>query len=130
MSCHNVFPRGLRKSGRRLLIVLFVAAIPAAPASASTLVYQCGEAVCATDPDTNAAPQQLTSSGRLAGVTRDGRMASWVTPSGIAQAPVAGGAPQTVFTGAVVGQPSMSPDGTRYLYSYAGPDGLGGLNAI
>ena len=24
----------------------------------------------------------------------------------------------------------MSPDGTRYLYSYPGPDGLGGLNAI
>jgi hypothetical protein len=113
-----------------LLVVLLVAATHAAPASASTLVYQCGEAICATDPDTGAVPQQLTPSGRLAGLTRDGRTASWVTPSGIVQAPVAGGAPQTVFTGEVVVQPSMSPDGTRYLYSYAGPDGLGGFNAI
>lgn len=130
MSGHNVFPSGLRKNSRRLLVVLFVAAMPAAPASASTLVYQCGEAICATDPDTGAAPRQLTPSGRLAGLTRDGRTVSWITSSGIAQAPVAGGTPQTVFTGEVVAQPSMSPDGTRYLYSYPGPDGLGGLNAV
>jgi hypothetical protein len=52
-----------------------------------------------------------------------------VAATGIVQAPVAGGAPRRVFTGEVVAQPSMSPDGTRYLYWYPGPDGLGGLNA-
>jgi hypothetical protein len=104
----------------------------AVSASASTLVYQCGSAVCAVDPDAGATPRQLTENGRLAGITRDGATASWVDPSGaLVQAPVAGGAPRTVpYTGEVSNQPSMSPDGTRYLWWYPGPDGFGGLNAV
>jgi hypothetical protein len=103
-----------------------------APASASTLVYQCGQAVCAVDPDAGGEPRQLTADGRLAGVTADGATASWVDPSGsLVQAPVAGGAPQRVpYDGQVVNQPSMSPDGSRYLWWYPGPDGFGGLNAV
>ena len=116
----------------RWILALVVAIAFAAPAAAgaSTLVYQCGEAVCAVDPDAGGSPKRLTAKGRLAGLTRDGRTASWVTSEGIVQAPVSGGAPRSVFTGEVVAQPSMSPDGSRYLYSYPGPDGLGGLNAV
>lgn len=117
-----------------MLIAVAVAALAssAAPASASTIVYQCGSAVCAVDPDTGAKPRELAANGRLAGITRDGETASWVDPSGkLVQAPVAGGAPRTIpFDGAVVNQPSMSADGTRYLWWYAGPDGWGGLNAV
>jgi WD40-like Beta Propeller Repeat len=116
----------------RLILVLVIAvAALAAPASASTLVYQCGAAVCAIDPDLGGSARQLTPNGRLAGLTRDGVTASWVEPSGnLVQVPVAGGPAQTVFTGEVVTQPSMSPDGARYMWSYPGPDGFGGLNAI
>ena len=32
--------------------------------------------------------------------------------------------------GEVVNQPLMSPDGTKYLWWYPGPDGFGGLNAV
>jgi hypothetical protein len=87
----------------------------AAPASASTIAYQCGEAVCAIDPDAGGQPRQLTAKGRFAGLTRDGVTASWVEPSGtLVQAPVAGGAARPVpYDGQVVNQPSMSPDGTR-----------------
>ena len=113
-----------------LALVMAIALAAPAAAGASTLVYQCGEAVCAVDPDAGGSPKRLTAKGRLAGLTRDGRTASWVTSEGIVQAPVSGGAPRTVFTGEVIAQPSMSPDGTRYLYSYPGPDGLGGLNAV
>jgi hypothetical protein len=109
-------------------LLMAVLAVPAA-AGASTLVYQCGEAICAVDPDAGGAPRELSAEGRLAGLTRDGRTVSWVDETGIVQAPVAGGAPRRVFTGEVVAQPSMSPDGTKYLYWYPGPDGLGGLNA-
>jgi hypothetical protein len=104
----------------------------APPAGASTIVYQCGGAVCAIDPDAAGEPRQLASAGRLAGITADGRTASWVDAAGaLVQAPVAGGAPRPVpFTGEVVNQPAMSPDGTRYLWWYPGPDGFGGLNAV
>lgn len=118
---------------RRIVLLLILTAALGAPAAAdaSTIVYQCGEGVCAVDPDTGAAPRTLTAKGRMAGVTRDGKTASWVPPSGgFVQAPVAGGAARTVFTGEVVAQPSMSPDGTQYLYWYPGPDGFGGLNAV
>jgi hypothetical protein len=120
---------------RWILVCAAVAAMLAAgatSASASTIVYQCGPAVCAVDPDAGGKPRQLTADGRLAGLTGDGVTASWVDPSGaLVQAPVAGGAPVTVpFTGTVSNQPSMSPDGTRYLWWYAGPDGFGGLNAV
>lgn len=111
-----------------LLVVLALLAVPAV-AGASTVVYQCGEAICAVDPDTGGAPRELSAEGRLAGLTRDGRTVSWVDATGIVQSPVAGGARRRVFTGEVVSQPSMSPDGSRYLYSYPGPDGVGGLNA-
>jgi len=119
---------------RRLLppVAIAAALALAAPAGASTIVYQCGSAVCAVDPDSGGKPRQLTAQGRMAGLTRDGRTASWVDPSGtLVQAPVAGGEPRTVpFTGEVANQPSMSPDGTRYLWWYPGPDGFGGLNAV
>jgi hypothetical protein len=112
------------------LLTLAAALVPAAAAHGSTIVYQCGDAVCALDPD-GGKTRTLTEDGRLAGLTRDGRIASWVAPGGdLVQAPVSGGAARTVFDGEVVGQPSMSPDGTRYLYWYPGPDGLGGLNAV
>jgi hypothetical protein len=122
--------------GRRILIAALsgacLFALGAVPASASTVVYQCGGAVCAVDPDTGEAPRQLAPAGRVAGVTRDGVTASWVDPSGaLVKAPVAGGAPAGIgFSGEVVNQPLMSPDGTRYLWWYPGPDGLGGLNAV
>ena len=104
----------------------------AATASASTIAYQCGEGVCAVDPDAGGQPRQLTADGRFAGLTRDGATASWVDPSGaLVQAPVAGGATRPVpYSGQVVNQPSMSPDGQRYLWWYPGPDGFGGLNAV
>jgi len=122
--------------GRRSLIAALCGAclfvLGAVPASASTIVFQCGAAVCAVDPDTGEAPRQLAPEGRVAGVTRDGVTASWVDPSGaLVKAPVAGGAPAPIgFTGSVVNQPLMSPDGTRYLWWYPGPDGLGGLNGV
>jgi hypothetical protein len=76
-----------------LLIVAALAAtiaLTTAAASASTIAYQCGDAVCAIDPDAGAAPKQLTANGRFAGLTRDGRTAAWVDPSGaLAQAPLA-----------------------------------------
>lgn len=101
-------------------------------ASASTIVYQCGEAVCALDPDVGGTPRQLAPAGRVAGITRDGGTAAWVDPSGaLVKAPVAGGAPQPVpFTGEVVNQPLMSPDGSKFLWWYPGPDGFGGLNGV
>jgi hypothetical protein len=104
----------------------------AAPASASTIVYQCGAAVCAVDPDTGEQPRQLAAQGRVAGITRDGATASWVDATGaLVKAPVAGGAPEPIgFTGEVVNQPLMSPDGSRYLWWYPGPDGFGGLNGV
>jgi len=34
------------------------------------------------------------------------------------------------FTGEVVNQPLLSPDGSKYLWWYPGPDGFGGLNAV
>jgi hypothetical protein len=121
--------------GRRILIAALSGAClfaASAPAGASTIVYQCGEAVCAVDPDTGAPARQLAPSGRVAGITRDGATASWVDPAGaLVKAPVAGGAPQPVpFTGSVVNQPLMSPDGSKYLWWYPGPDGLGGLNGV
>jgi hypothetical protein len=112
-----------------LLLVLLAALAVPATAGASTLAYQCGGAICAVDPDAGGSPRQVSADGRLAGLTRDGRTVSWVDATGIVQAPASGGAPRRVFTGEVVAQPSMSPDGSRYLYSYPGPDGLGGLNA-
>jgi hypothetical protein len=120
---------------RRFLTTVAVAAALgaiAAPASASVIAYQCGSAVCAVDPDSGGKPRQLTADGRFAGLTRDGTTASWVDPSGtLVQAPVAGGEPRTIpYTGAVSNQPSMSPDGTRYMWWYTGPDGFGGLNAV
>jgi hypothetical protein len=103
-----------------LVGALVLLAYAAPPAAASTIVYQCGEAVCAIDPDTGAKPRQLTAQGRNAGVTADGRTASWVDPAGtLVQASVAGGAPRPVpYDGQVVNQPSMSPDGARYLWWY------------
>lgn len=126
--------RGMR--GRRILIAAVSAACLLAlgltPASASTILFQCGGAVCVVDPDTGAAPRQLAPAGRVAGVTRDGVTASWVDPSGaLVKAPVAGGAPIPIgFGGSVVNQPLMSPDGARYLWWYPGPDGFGGTNAV
>ena len=104
----------------------------AGPASASTIVFQCGGAVCAVDPDVGGSPRQLAPQGRVAGITRDGVTASWVDAAGaLVKAPATGGAPQPIpFTGEVVNQPLMSPDGTKYLWWYPGPDGLGGLNAV
>lgn len=122
--------------GRRILIAAVSSAclssFASTPASASTIVYQCGPAVCAVDPDTGEVPRRLAPQGRVAGVTRDGVTASWVDPSGaLVKAPVAGGAPAPIgFSGEVVNQPLMSPDGSRYLWWYPGPDGFGGLNAV
>jgi hypothetical protein len=118
--------------GGRILFAVCLLLLTAAPASASTIVFQCGPAVCAVDPDTGEQPRQLAPDGRTAGITRDGVTASWVDPSGaLVKAPVAGGAPAPIgFTGAVVNQPLMSPDGTRYLWWYPGPDGFGGNNGI
>lgn len=117
------------------LAITLTLAAGASVAGASTIVFQCGAAVCAVDPDGSAGPRQLTPQGRLAGITRDGATASWFdsdTVRGtIVQAPVAGGAPQAVpYDGEVHNQLSMSPDGTRYLWWYVGPDGFGGLNAV
>jgi hypothetical protein len=117
----------------RLILPLFAvlaAVIAPATAGASTLAYQCGDSICVVDPDAGGSPRPLCGTGRLAGLTRDGSTVSWVDATGIVQAPVAGGEPRRVFTGEVVGQPAMSPDGQRYLYSFPGPDGLGGLNAV
>lgn len=123
--------------GRRFLIAALSGAclllvLAATPAGASTIVFQCGAAICAVDPDTGASPRQLAPAGRVAGITRDGVTASWVDPSGaLVKAPAAGGAPAPIgFNGSVVNQPLMSPDGTRYLWWYPGPDGLGGLNGV
>jgi hypothetical protein len=119
--------------GRLILLAACLCLLAASPASASTIVYQCGPAVCAVDPDTGEAPRQLAAQGRVAGITRDGATASWVDASGaLVKAPVAGGAPTAIpaFTGEVVNQPLMSPDGSRYLWWYPGPDGFGGTNAV
>ena len=122
--------------GRRILFAALsgvcLLLLTAAPASASTIVFQCGPAVCAVDPDTGEQPRRLAPDGRVAGVTRDGVTASWVDPSGaLVKAPVAGGAPAPIgFGGSVVNQPLMSPDGARYLWWYPGPDGFGGNNGI
>lgn len=120
---------------RSLAVIAFAAvafAASAAAASASTLVYQCGSAVCAIDPDAGGEPRRLADEARLAGITADGRTASWVAPGGrLVQAPVRGGAPRTVpFEGAVGNQPLLSPDGTQYLWWFPGPDVFGGLTAI
>ena len=80
--------------GGRILLAVCLLLLTAAPASASTIVFQCGGAVCAVDPDTGEQPRQLAPDGRTAGITRDGVTASWVDPSGaLVKAPVAGGAP-------------------------------------
>lgn len=118
---------------RLLLAITLLGTVGAVgSAEASTIVYQCGAAICALDPDApGATPRTVTAEGRLAGLTRDGATVSWVPPSrGLVQAPLQGGAPRSVFGGSVVNQPSMSPDGSKYLWWYPGPDGLGGLNAV
>lgn len=117
---------------RPLLLAVLLAVVVGGTAEAATIVYQCGPSVCAVDPDAKSPkPRVVTEQGRLAGITRDGATVSWVPPGGgLVQAPVAGGAARQVYDRPVVNQPSMSPDGTRYLWSYPGPDGWGGLNAI
>jgi hypothetical protein len=127
-------PAVAKREALEIVVAVVAAAflLSAAPAGASTVVYQCGEGVCAVDPDTGGKARQLTANGRLAGITRDGVTASWVDPAGtLVQTPVAGGEPRPVpYSGQVVNQPSMSPDGSRYLWWYPGPDGWGGLNAV
>ena len=104
----------------------------AGPASASTIVYQCGGAVCAVDPDVGGSPRQLAAAGRVAGdhARRRHRVVGR-SRGALVKAPVAGGAPRPIaFDGEVVNQPLMSPDGSKYLWWYPGPDGLGGLNGV
>src|SRR3954447_23817472 len=101
-----------RAMRRRLVLGLVVAALavlaPVAWAQASTIVYQCGQGVCAVDPDTGGDSRQLAAQGTVAGITRDGVTASWVDAGGaLVQAPVAGGAPHAVYSGALGNQPSM-----------------------
>lgn len=123
----------------RCLVVLALGAVGvlagASGAGASTIAYQCGAAVCAVDPDTAAAPRQLTPDGRVAGIMRDGARAAWVasSPQRIVLAPVAGGAESTLFSGEVYDFPAISPSGTKaswtwffsgygwYTYAYTGP---------
>ncbi|WP_320669454.1 hypothetical protein [Patulibacter defluvii] len=103
----------------------------AVPASASTIAYQCGSSVCTIDPDGGSAKPKTVATGRLAGITRDGKTLSWVPESGgLVQAGADGKGARTVFDKAVVNQPSMSPDGKQYLWWYPGPDGFGGLTAV
>jgi hypothetical protein len=85
-------------------------AVGQGPRARRPIVFQCGAAVCAVDPDAGTPPRQLTADGRLAGVTRDGVTASWVAPGGaLVQAPVAGGATRTVpFSGEVVNRRSRA----------------------
>jgi hypothetical protein len=128
--------RAIIRSGAALLLAT-AGALAVVPrlAAASTIVYQCGPAVCAVDPDTASVPRQLTPSGRVAGVTRDGATAAWVaaSPQRIVVAPVAGGAESTLFAGEVYDFPSISPSGSKaswtwflsgygwYTYAYTGP---------
>jgi hypothetical protein len=95
----------------------------AAAATGSVLGYQCGEGVCLLDPDVpGAQPVVVVPDGRFAGVTADGRTVAWVQPGGeLVTAPTAGGAPTTVYTGAVGFQPAISPDGTSFLWQFAVP---------
>ena len=94
-----------------------------ATATGSVLGYQCGEGVCLIDPDVpGAQPVVVVPNGRFAGVTADGRTVAWVQPSGdLVTAPTAGGAPTTVYTGAVGFQPVISPDGGSFLWQFAVP---------
>jgi hypothetical protein len=84
-------------------------------AAASTVVYQCGSDVCATDPAAPA-PRTLARDVRLAGITRDGSAVAWVDASGNVVK-----AGQVVYTGSIGNEPQMSPDGTQMLWWYAGP---------
>lgn len=94
-------------------------AVMAPPASASTIVYQCGGGVCAVDPDTDAAPRTLTGDGLVTGITEDGKTASWVTGSSLVERPLsAGGRNLTLFDGEIYDFPRISPDGTRALWSF------------
>jgi hypothetical protein len=114
-----------------VVVAAAVLAVTAAPAAASTIVYQCGAGVCAIDPDAGTAPRQLVAQGRVAGITRDGATASWVDGAGnLVQAPTTGGTPRVVYTGAVGNQPSMSPDGSQYLWWQVGPSVWGGLGDV
>jgi hypothetical protein len=114
-----------------ILAVLLIALVGAAPAAASTLVYQCGPGVCAIDPDAGGAPRTLTPDGTVAGITRDGVTASWVDANRVlVQAPVAGGTPTPVYTKSIGFQPNMSPDGTQYLWWQLGPSVLGGFGDV
>ncbi|ADB48743.1 TolB family protein [Conexibacter woesei] len=113
-------------------VVALVLACLAGSAGASTIAYQCGGGVCAIDPDVaGSQPRQLTADGRFAGLTRDGATVAWVDSAGaLVSAPAAGGAPALVWNGGYVGnQPSISPDGQRFLWWTIAPDGLGGTNA-
>jgi hypothetical protein len=94
-----------------------------ATATGSVLGYQCGEGVCLVDPDVpGAQPVVVVPDGRFAGVTADGRTVAWVQPDGsLVTAPTAGGAPTTVYTGAVGFQPVISPDGASFLWQFAVP---------
>ncbi|RYB90948.1 hypothetical protein EUA93_18595 [Nocardioides oleivorans] len=94
-----------------------------ATASGSVLGYQCGEGVCLVDPDVpGARPVVVVPDGRFAGVTADGRTVAWVQPDGnLVTAPTAGGAPTTVYTGAIGFQPVISPDGASFLWQFAVP---------
>lgn len=84
----------------------------------SVLGYQCGAGVCLVDPDVpRAQPVVVVPDGRFAGVSADGKKVAWVQPGGdLVTAPSSGGAPTTVYTGAVGNQPLMSPDGARFLW--------------
>ena len=94
-----------------------------AAASGSVLGYQCGPGVCVIDPDVpGAQPRQLAAQGRFAGLTADGRTASWVQDGvGLVTAPVAGGPTTTVYTESVGNAPVISPDGTQFLWQMPVP---------
>ena len=84
--------------------------------------------MCAIDPGaTHPAPRQLTANARLSGVTRDGTTVAWVDDAAgaLVKAPVAGGTPQTVYTGGVYNEPQMSPGGSAFLWWYPFDSGYG-----
>jgi len=111
----------------------------AAPAIASTIVYQCGNDVCAIDPDHPATTQRtVKTNATAAGITADGSKAGVMldNPWGIFLVSLSDGTTTPLFVGEVYDLPRISPSGTKaswtwYFagygwYTYVGPVGGSG----
>lgn len=110
---------------RPFLAFGLIAAFVQAPAvvAASTIVYQCGNSVCAVDPDHPATTQRtIKQNATAAGITADGTMAAYMTPGqnpgGIYLVSLANGSEHVLTYGEIYDVPRISPSGAKASWTW------------